>query len=262
MSPDAYTLNVHTHTHTQTNRADYFGGLVNLAARVMASAHFGQVLITSGPTTIEAAEQDWNDVKNLDWDESNCATTTIFAGSPSQGLPSSHDSDDASFSGAYDWASDGEVVHLRGVGYYELKGIDYKGRPLPQLLISVTSDKLRAREACIAKKQPLSKGKTIFIADPDNTPERPADYDALQRALSKRRSRRFKKINSGGLSRRIEKEEVDVGSFRDSLTRLGEMLSFGSQLQYLRSLSPPGETKSSEGTGNGEDDDARPAPGE
>ena len=230
----------------------------------MASAHFGQVLITSGPTTIEAAEQDWNDVKNLDWDESNCATTTIFAGNPSQGLPSSHNSDDASFSGAYDWATDGEVVHLRGVGYYELKGIDYKGKPLPQLLISVTSDKLRAREACIAKKQPLSKGKTIFIADPDNTPELPADYDALQRALSKRRSRRFKKINSGGLSRRIENEEVDVGSFRDSLTRLGEMLPFGSigSRQYLRGLSPPGETKSSEGSGNGEDDDARPAPGE
>lgn len=238
-------------TTSRCARADYFGGLVNLAARVMASAHFGQVLITSGPSTLEDAEEDWNDVKNLTWDENHCASTTIFAGDPNAALPPSSRYRDGDVPIMTTGASEGELLHLRGVGYYELKGINFRGKPLPQLLISVTPSSLRAREEQIARRQPVSKGKTVFVAGPESAPEVPADYHAMKRTLMQRRSRRFKKISSrlqqssAGLSR---SDYGERGSFRSSLTRMGDMLSFNSILagrfQYSRSLSPPGGRRS------------------
>ena len=221
----------------------------------MASAHFGQVLITSGPSTLEDAEEDWNDVKNLTWDETNfCASTTIFAGDPNAGLPPSSRYRDGDVPIMTTGASEGELLHLRGVGYYELKGINFRGKPLPQLLISITPKQLRAREEQIARRQPVSKGKTVFVAGPESAPEVPADYHAMKRTLMQRRSRRFKKISSrlqqssAGLSRQRSAEDGEHGSFRSSLTRMGDMLSFNSILagrfQFSRSLSPTGGRRS------------------
>merc|ERR1712054_219047 len=155
-----------------TGRADYFGNIVALSARVLAVSHFGQTLISAGPRKLEHAEDEWHGIHEIQWNHKDgTALYDIHASSSSSTrrheIPNIMEHiKNAPKAKKSDSDSNSDVLFMRAIGYYTMKGIT-----LPQLIISVSPSSLRAREHYVGKySSPLSGEKATFMCAPDKIP--------------------------------------------------------------------------------------------